>query len=55
MTELSFNEINDVNGGGLTVVEALCYAGSLFIAGPTWPAAVAAIVIIEYQDYKDGK
>ena len=55
MTELSINEISDINGGGLTVVEALIYAGSLAISGPAWPATAVTIAIIEYQDYKNGK
>lgn len=55
MIELSSKEIYDINGGGLTVVEALTYVGSLALSGPYWPAAVVTIAIIEYQDYKNGQ
>lgn len=54
MIELSSKEIYEINGGGLTVVETLTYVASLALAGPAWPAA-ATIVIIEYQDYKNGQ
>lgn len=54
MIELSSKEIYEINGGGLTVVEALTYVASLALSGPAWPATVLTIVIIEYQDYKNG-
>lgn len=54
MQILTFDELNAVSGGGLTLVEVLTYAGSLAVSGGSWPATAACIVIIEYQDYKDG-
>ena len=54
MRELSVNESYSINGGGLTIVEALTYACSLVLSGPAWPVAVATIIIVEYADYKDG-
>lgn len=55
MIELSSTEICEINGGGLTLVEALTYVAGLALAGPAWPAAVITIGIIEYQDYKNGQ
>ncbi len=54
MNVLTIEELDMVNGGGLTLVEALTYIGSLAVSGAAWPVTVACIAVIEYQDYKNG-
>lgn len=54
MVRLSSDEIYEINGGGLTVVETLGYIGALAISGPYTVLTAAGIIILEYQDYKNG-
>lgn len=55
MKDLTKKELMEVSGGGLTLVEALVYAGSLIMSGGALPVTILSIAIIEIQDYKDGK
>lgn len=56
MEELTLEELDMVNGGGLTLVELMLYSGTMALSTTLGGAMISAVVIFitEYQDYKDG-